>query len=589
MQRWSGTAWVDLRPERWNGTQWVPVDSARRWTGTMWVEMLPDTGIPPVVSAGADAVHPDPLAAWVRTATEDTSGGGGAVVSRAWTIMSGPMGTGTTIGTTAALSWVPGSSPVDTLDIRQPACMEMAFEINSTAENGTLAWTSAYDYIEDIEDQRGYTAGLVGFCSGTGDMLILVQEYTAAAPGNPLSGYLPGLQACATIGYGPGASAAAATHLGPAYMAAWEDAATSDPAFRAAQRAFRQRVYWDDCLVQALADGVGPLGLALHYDILVNHGIGNNAQSYGGIIAAARASASKPPSQGGDEAAYLTELCDLRDAVLIGWGDYQEDGRSHMFRGLIDGGHLDLLGPVSFSVYGTPYTINRPPPPTDARVGTYALTYGATSAGGTGTDSVIVTVEDDTEPLPPLLENLVDDFDDSSVSAVLWPGAYGGVTETGGRARVPVAAVYAGFKSAAAWQLQGSSVFVEVPTLPALGGTSEAYVGMQVGSGTDGTSIGWTYNLISGMLRAVSNAAYWDGAAVSLTYSPTDHRWWRVRETGGTVFWDTSPDGVTWTERRSLATPAWVVGATVLPLSLEAVQDTGTPSYAEFDNLNVAP
>ena len=37
----------------------------------------------------------------------------------------------------------------------------------------------------------------------------------------------------------------------------------------------------------------------------------------------------------------------------------------------------------------------------------------------------------------------------------------------------------------------------------------------------------------------------------TLTYSATDHAWLRLREAAGTVFWDTSPDGVTWTNRAS--------------------------------------
>src|SRR5690606_11346444 len=98
--------------------------------------------------------------------------------------------TGTTIGTTTALNWTPGSSPTGTTDIRQPVFQEMAFEITSTAENGTTAWTTAYGYIEDIGDQRGYTAGLVGFCSGTGDMLTLVRNYTLLNPNNVLAPYL---------------------------------------------------------------------------------------------------------------------------------------------------------------------------------------------------------------------------------------------------------------------------------------------------------------------------------------------------------------------------------------------------------------
>lgn len=344
-------------------------------------------GVGGALSAGADASI-SAGGTFSRTATEPT---GTTITSRAWTIVSGPMGTGTTIGTAAALSWVPGSSPANTTDIRQPVCMEMAFEIVSTAENSTTDWTTAYDYIEDIGDDRGYTGGLVGFTSATGDMLDLVNYYITLKPtSNPLSSYVSGLQACVAVGMGAGASAAAASNLGAPYLAAWASAASSDPIFRRAQRDLRKSIYWDDALTQALADGVGPLGLALHYDVLVNHGPGDDSESYGGIIAAARASSSKPPSAGGNEKSYLTKICDLRDAVLQSWGDFQTDGRSGIYRGLLTANKLTLLAPFSWSVYGDPYTMStRPTPPTDAVIGTYVLKYTAT---GAGTDNVQVTV-----------------------------------------------------------------------------------------------------------------------------------------------------------------------------------------------------
>lgn len=344
-------------------------------------------GVGGTLSAGADAS----MAAggtFSRTATEPT---GVTITSRAWTIVSGPLGTGTTIGTAAALSWVPGSSPSNTVDIRQPVCQEMAYELVSTAENSTVDWTTAYNYIQDIGDDRGYTGGLVGFTSATGDMLALVQYYGTLKPsGNTLTPYLTGLQNCANIGMGSGASAAAASNLGSAYQTAWAAAANTDPIFRRAQRDLRKSMYWDDALAQALADGVGPLGLALHYDVLVNHGPGTDAESYGGIIAAARASSSKPPSAGGNEKNYLTKICDLRDAVLQGWGDYQADGRSGIYRGLLTANKLTLLTPFTWNVYGDPYTMSvRPTPPTDAVIGTYVIKYTAT---GAGTDNVQVTV-----------------------------------------------------------------------------------------------------------------------------------------------------------------------------------------------------
>src|ERR1044071_2285345 len=134
-------------------------------------------------------------------------GGGGTITARSWSITEGPMGEGTVIGTAAALSWVPGNSTnfATTTDLRQPVCMEMCFRIVSTAENSTTDWTTAYDYIEDIGDQRGYTGGLIGFTSATQDMEDLVQRYVALVPGSPLASYLSGLAQCSTIGYGPSA------------------------------------------------------------------------------------------------------------------------------------------------------------------------------------------------------------------------------------------------------------------------------------------------------------------------------------------------------------------------------------------------
>lgn len=343
----------------------------------------------PIISAGADATRTAGQT-FAQTATETANP---AITSRSWKVQAGPLSVGTTIGTTAALSWVPGSSPAGTTDIREAVCQEMAYEIVSTAENSTVDWQSAYNYIEDILDDRGYTAGLIGFTSATGDMLQLIDHYIALKPSNALASYRSGLVSCANVGFGTGASAAASTYLGSAYLTAWANTANTDPVFRQAQRDLRKSMYWDDCLVQAQADGVGPLGLALHYDVLVNHGVGTDSESYGGIIAAARASTAKPPSASGTESAYLVKICDLRDDVLRGWGDYQANGRSTIFRKLITDGKLTLLTPFTWSVYGTSFTIStRPAVPADSIIGTYTLRYTATNSIGPSTDDVTLTI-----------------------------------------------------------------------------------------------------------------------------------------------------------------------------------------------------
>src|SRR5690606_11990468 len=60
----------------------------------------------------------------------------------------------------------------DGAGLASPAKKELAQQIVASAENGTLDWRSAYGYIEDIGDGQGYTAGIIGFCTGTHDLHI---------------------------------------------------------------------------------------------------------------------------------------------------------------------------------------------------------------------------------------------------------------------------------------------------------------------------------------------------------------------------------------------------------------------------------
>lgn len=50
-----------------------------------------------------------------------------------------------------------------------------------------------YDYCQNIADGRGYTIGKVGFCTGTGDFVIVAACYNDLAPGNSLAKYWPAL------------------------------------------------------------------------------------------------------------------------------------------------------------------------------------------------------------------------------------------------------------------------------------------------------------------------------------------------------------------------------------------------------------
>ncbi|WP_425424753.1 chitosanase, partial [Streptomyces aurantiacus] len=87
-----------------------------------------------------------------------------------------------------------GSASAAPTGLDDAAKKEIAMKLVSSAENSSLDWRAQYGYIEDIGDGRGYTAGIIGFCSGTGDMLDLVELYTRRKPDNALAGYLPALR-----------------------------------------------------------------------------------------------------------------------------------------------------------------------------------------------------------------------------------------------------------------------------------------------------------------------------------------------------------------------------------------------------------
>ncbi|MEU6990378.1 hypothetical protein ABZ953_06905 [Streptomyces sp. NPDC046465] len=189
-----------------------------------------------------------------------------------------------------------------------------------------------------------------------------------------------------------------------------------------------------------------------------------------------------------------------------------------------------------------------------------------------------------------LIGTLVDTFNDNIIGPD-WGNSYGGALETGGRARLPcVAGQYSGYQTAKAWTLAGSSAYVQLPVAAASNSaTVEAQTAFNIIQATAGTYLAININTVAGTIRFENNVAYTDGSATSLTYNSTTHAWLRIRETGGTLFWDTSTDGSSWTNRRSISTPAWVTSSVnAVAVELQSYRNNGTTNFAEFDNFNTA-
>ncbi|MER7922532.1 MULTISPECIES: chitosanase [unclassified Streptomyces] len=235
------------------------------------------------------------------------------------------------------------------IGLDDPAKKEIAMKLVSSAENSSLNWKAQYKYIEDIGDGRGYTAGIIGFCSGTGDMLDLVQLYATRKPGNVLAKYLPALRNVNGTDSHSG--------LDPNFPKDWRTAA-QDTVFQQAQNDERDRVYFNPAVSQGKTDGLRVLGQFTYYDAIVMHGDGDDPTSFRNIRARALRSA-KPPAQGGNETTYLNAFLDARV-----WAMKQEEAHSDTTRVdteqrvFLRNGNFDLNTPLTWKVYGDSYTIN---------------------------------------------------------------------------------------------------------------------------------------------------------------------------------------------------------------------------------------
>ncbi|WP_394823572.1 chitosanase [Pendulispora albinea] len=235
-------------------------------------------------------------------------------------------------------------------DLEDPHTKDIAMQIVASAENSTLDWKSRYKYIEDIKDKRGYTGGIIGFCSGTGDMLELVEYYKKIKPGNILEKYLPALRKVNGTPSHEG--------LDPNYTKDWEKAA-KDTSFQKAQNDERDRVYFNPAVRQAKKDGLGALGQFAYFDAIVMHGPGSSSTSFGGIRSAALKKA-KTPAQGGDEVAYLNAFFDARVKAMKSEPAHRDTSRIDTEqRVFLKNGNLDLHPPLAWTVYGDSYRIDK--------------------------------------------------------------------------------------------------------------------------------------------------------------------------------------------------------------------------------------
>ncbi|MFJ1925072.1 MULTISPECIES: chitosanase [unclassified Streptomyces] len=229
-----------------------------------------------------------------------------------------------------------------------PAGRELAWKLLATSESSTLDWRSQYGMIDDNGDGTGYTAGTVGFCSGTHDMLTFVEAFAKDHPDSPLKPYLPALREVDGTGSHKG--------LDPGFTAAWKKSA-EDPVFRAAQDRVRDKQYFEPAVRLAKLDGLGTLGQFIYFDAMVLQGPGTEPDAFYGIRKAALAEADTV-DEGGDEKTYLDAFLDAARAVMKSKRNQHDTSRIDTAqREFLYDGNLALKPPLTWKMYGETFHV----------------------------------------------------------------------------------------------------------------------------------------------------------------------------------------------------------------------------------------
>jgi hypothetical protein len=231
--------------------------------------------------------------------------------------------------------------------------------------------------------------------------------------------------------------------------------------------------------------------------------------------------------------------------------------------------------------------------PGSAAAGNYPLTVCGTTGTGscptTGVDhGVTIHWMIGGKPNPPI-STLSDTFAGTSLDTTLWSqvASAGQLSEGQGSLSLTPNSVNgaAAIQSLAQYSLISSAASVNVVGVVNNGNDDQGF-SIQLDSGN---TLDWVYG--SGVLYAQYNVAGVKTTATSFNYSPATHAWWRIREASGTVYWDTSPDGINWTNQASaLQSNLFALAAITVGMRAETY-GTGnpTPGTARYARFNGSP
>jgi Glycosyl hydrolase family 46 len=203
------------------------------------------------------------------------------------------------------------------------------------AEALTSVWENnnpqlQYGFSKDIGDMRGFTSGRAGFCTGTGDAIVVIQCYDVAKPNNNMQKYMPELirieERFVRSNYQLQGDVSGLT----GWVAAWGVAA-NDPVFNGCQDNVVDAVYYGIALQHAddkkLTTALTKVAL---WDAEIMHGESDPKISVSTLMAMADSASgplSSPPTMS-DESRWLQNFLTARARMM----DLYDEWRGNNYR-----------------------------------------------------------------------------------------------------------------------------------------------------------------------------------------------------------------------------------------------------------------
>jgi hypothetical protein len=186
-------------------------------------------------------------------------------------------------------------------------------------------------------------------------------------------------------------------------------------------------------------------------------------------------------------------------------------------------------------------------------------------------------------------EAVKDDFDDGTLDPSWTPYSTGGIviTETGGELVIDIQPEllvgHYGEIASPAHTLAGCQVSIHVTQIPPDGTSGGVLV---LTDGAAGDRLEMSYG--NGYIGCIYWIADMPTFIADAPYDPVAHAWWRLRESGGTTYFETSPDGISYQFLASLPNP-FPVTSMRIALFGNAGPGPGPGGEMHLDRLNLPP